>query len=184
MAVTVDTQLPAQPADGVTKYIPLGGDGFRSPRMLCRVNSLATGDASGGAITQVIRMDPSYSSVVAWVRMVQDDNTTIIMTAAVIPDNEMGASFQVMGDNLDGYSGSNEAFAAQSVFVPPPIILSQEDGTATPPTITCDKVNVDTKIFRVSAEIYMFDKRAREVGQAEDLLALIGRGGQRFYANT
>lgn len=43
--------LPNQPALGSVEYIPLGGDGWRSPQSAFLIDFQKTGDASGGNIT-------------------------------------------------------------------------------------------------------------------------------------
>lgn len=177
MALTEDVQLPAQPSSGQTKYIPLGGDGFRSPSQLVRYNSIVTGDASGGNLTQVVRMPIAWTAVIAWVRLLQDDVSAVIMDAEVIPDGGMGGSFNLSANNVSALG----TFHSVMTWVPPPIILVRDDGATTPPTLTCVKANVDTENFRLNAEIYLYDKRAREVGQAEDLLQLLGRGGSLYF---
>ncbi len=176
--------MPDQPGDGQVKYVPLGGGGFRSPKQLARVLMNVTGDASGGTMTISLKMDPQYVTVCSWLRLVQSDSTAIAMEINVLPDAGMGVTFALSADNLDGYSGSNVAFAHHVTWVPPPVILEKEDSNLDLPFISCVKNNANTQVFKLNAEFYLFDKRVRELGAAEDMLALIGRGGSRFFANA
>lgn len=174
MTLVVDISLPQQPSEGgadtgFTRYIPLGGDGFTSPRQMCRVDVNIAGDASGGNLFIILRMDKAYVSVVSYMRIKQTDSSVIAMEANIIP--EAVGTFALRTST----TGSSEF-----TWVPPPVILEQADNQITAPRISCQKVNIEDDEFILNAEIYLFDKRAREVGRAEDLLALIGRGGQRF----
>ncbi len=131
----------------------------------------------------VLRLDANYLSVCSWLFLATEAGDSPIKVA-LVPDSTMGGNFHLQTDNLDGYAGSNEAFAQRITWVPPPVLLFQDDGQAAPPNISAQKANVNGEDLVMGAEIYMFDKRARELGKAEDLLALIGRGGSKFMVNT
>lgn len=182
MAVTVTVQLPDDPSiggasAGFTRYIPLGGDGYTSPRTLVRCAVTADGDASGGRLTIDLRMDTAYIAVMSWVRVIQSQSTAVAFDMDLTP--EAVGSFGLRTDN--NVSGTAQR---QMTWVPPPVILEMADGQVTPPRFTADIANVDTENLQMNAEIYLFNKRAREIGRAEDLLALIGRGGQSFYRSA
>lgn len=144
-----------------------------------RVNTLVTGDVSGGALTVIWRFDPVYVGVCAWMRCKQSESPVpILMECTLYPTSTANYGFEVANQNAVG------GFRSQTMWVPPPVILETNDNQATPPTIQFRKVNVDGETLRCNAEIYLFDKRAREIGQVEDLLAAIGRGGSLFAGDV
>ncbi len=179
MAVTETIVIPAQPTDGLIKYTAMGGDGFRSPIHLCRFLVKLAADASGGQLTIDLRMPDDFVSVVSWIRAVQDDATPVACQIQLRPDNatQFQGSFSLARDNING---SSTAFHAETLWVPPAILMEQEDSATISPSITIAKANVDTFELDATGEIYLYDKRIRELGQAQDLFALIGRGGSSF----
>jgi len=69
MAVSDSVQLPEQPTSGFTRTQPLGGNGWSDPhsRTTCRI-TLASA-AGGGTNILIIRLDPRYTQLVAFVNV-------------------------------------------------------------------------------------------------------------------
>lgn len=67
VAVALSVTLPAQPADGLNVFKPLGGSGVSAPlgHYLCDIS--LDGDASGGNSTVTLILDKRYTNIVAWV---------------------------------------------------------------------------------------------------------------------
>ncbi len=184
MSVIEIVAMPNQPTTGEVKYVSLGGDGFYSPTGLIRFTVQNTGDASGGTQNIVMQMPDNYTSIVSWGFAQQSDATPISMQMAIAPDNTMAAPGITMRvDNIDGYSGSNEAFADEMTFVPPAIMLTTPT-TGAQPSFSMSKVNADGQTLLFAGEIYLFNRRAWESGRAADMFASIGRGGSRFFSNA
>lgn len=183
MSVTVDVQLPAQGpgANDFTEMVPLGGNGFRAPFACQRIRLQSTGDASAGTNFLIARMDPQYSQVVSWISLSQTNSTPIQMQAGVWPKGSF--DFFVKADNMDGYAGSSAAFSREMTWAPMPIILETDDAHPTNPAISCEMANTNSQTFQLTAEIFLFDKRARESGHAGDMLAFIGRAGFRTFTH-
>lgn len=66
MALSESITLPDQPAGGSIEYIPLGGNGFDSPRSAFYGSVNIVGDVSGGLITISVFADPRFEHVVAF----------------------------------------------------------------------------------------------------------------------
>ncbi len=177
MTVATQITLPEQPGTGLVKYIPLGGDGYRSPFALARWSLDSVGDASGGTNNISVFMPSEYCSVVAWIRAEQDDATLVAMQLQLRPDAQVGdGEFFLETDNLMSNGGG---FLSEVTWVPPPVILVPS-GSTTLPSIGLHKANVDTETLRLNGEAFLYDRRAYETGHAVDMLALVGRGGSRF----
>ncbi len=131
-------------------------------------------------------MPTEYCTVVAWIRARQTDSTNIHMDLQLRPDASMvddAGNYFLTADNLHGFSGSNEDFAEMVTWVPPPVIMVASDSPADGlPSVGLHKTNVNTMDIRLNLEAYLYDRRAYESGHAGDMLALVGRGGSRFYS--
>ncbi len=148
--------------------IPLGGNGFTAPIAAYQITGHAvTGDASSGAATLAVTMDNRYTSLISYV--------TFSVAQATAADADFratissGTVWPTMSD-----SGLITAIAAlvsgQTVtrtWEPPPAILP---GGATTPTLQIQMLNVDTNVVSMSALIYVFDIRSRELTPMGPLL--------------
>ncbi len=70
MAVTISVNLPDNPGTGALRFIPLGGNGYTAPFAMWQLRAFAaTGDATAGALSLTVRMDPRYCSMVGYASM-------------------------------------------------------------------------------------------------------------------
>ena len=166
MAITETLVLPAQPASGTVTYVPMGGDGFSAPFAAYVINSFRqTGDAGGGSLAANVTMDQRYTSLASYV--------TTIVQQAIDADIDIryrlaGAAGggQAHGELLEFTSGTISAATINNTWVPEPEILPGGGGASISQTI----VNLLNDVFDLSALIYLFDIRARELTPMGPLL--------------
>ena len=168
MSVTEDSTLPNQPTDGFVEYLPLGGDGFRTPSMMCNVFSRATGDASAGTITVIIRIDPVFLWVPSWIEARRTAAAAAAVVDIDVTPRQSGLLHQSVSKTVD---------TEPVVFTPAPIMLEQiDDGQVTMPRFSCDTPNVNGENLTLSAQLFAFNKRAREFGFTRDIFSTVSRG--------
>ncbi len=78
MSVAVTVSLPASPVVGNLTYIPLGGDGYTSPRSAQLIEVALDSDASGGTSTVTIVTDPRWENMVVWMAGETDSATAAV----------------------------------------------------------------------------------------------------------
>lgn len=105
MAITEEITLPNQPAVGSVEYIPLGGDGWVSPRSAYLIDMRITGDVSGGRVTLTVNRDPRFEHIVSFIQLESDSATATeyifnLHRAKVVAHNT-GAVKQVNLSSLD-----------------------------------------------------------------------------------
>lgn len=172
--------LPTQPASGAVRRVPLGGDGYSNPFAAYSVVAAAvTGDATGGIATIRIFMDPDYTSLVAYM--------TATVNQASVGDADMRLIVAGTGQVVPtaAFSGNVEAVAATvsstsitKTWTPPAIILP--GSTAPEAQIAMTMTNVDTDVYTLTALIYLFDIRVRELTPISFLVNARGASGQGF----
>ena len=170
MVVSTDVRLPAQPADGFAEYIPLGGDGFRTPFQLCNAYVQSTGDATGGNHFLTIRIDPVYTWVLDWIEII---NNSALGNAATLTLN--------VSPRESGLFNQSQIFTLDdlqpALITPAPMILEIiDDSQVTAPRFSITAPNVDADELRMSIQMYAFDKRAREFGFTRDMFSVVTRG--------
>lgn len=171
MAVAESVTLPAQPSSGSVTFVPLGGDGFTAPQHAYAIqNMAATGAAGGGALSASILMDPRYVSLVAFatMRLVQAADTAIDVRFVIGPQAGGVQIPQIIQQRLvtDIASGITSSTISDS-FNPTPLLLP---GAGQAGSLSVAVVNVDTDILNLSAYIYCFNIRVRELTPMGPLL--------------
>jgi len=171
MAVTDTVVLPAQPTTGALTFVPLGGDGFTAPHSAYVLNNQqVTSDASGGATSLIAQMDPRFVSLVSFgsMRMIQAADTAVDVRWVIGPATGGVQIPQIIRQGLitDIASGITSS-TISDVFNPTPLLLPGAGQTG---QLLCQVVNVDTDILLMSAYIYNFDIRVRELTPMGPLL--------------
>lgn len=160
MSVLLTVQLPDQPTTGDLEYIPLGGDGFTAPKFAYMLrNASVVGDAGGGTIRIDLLMDPRFSSLISYVtgEVQQASTADIEFLFKVAGDRVPAQIFQ--GDALSNALSSSEIGIT---WRPAPVILP--GGTmASPPEVSWRVANVLADVLRLTALIFCFDIRVREL---------------------
>lgn len=159
--------LPAQPTVGTVRYIPLGGDGFSAPIAAYAIAGHAvTGDAGGGNASMRIIMDNRYTSLVSWCTMANiqvasaDADFRIILFGPGVPT-------QVDAGVITAISATVQPTTISRQWNPTPTILAGGDAVA---SISFIMLNVNLDVLDLSALIYLFDLRARELTPMGPLL--------------
>ncbi|GAG08326.1 unnamed protein product [marine sediment metagenome] len=171
MSVTSTVTLPAQPADGLMRNTPLGGNGYRSPfnQVYCRVN--LAGDATGGDVEINIILDDVYLSLVnvmqAWVSGATAD---VPCRMQLIKDGP--EFFQYQGEIPHSAAGSGSAFLNNRVWSPPPLLLNHSQAGNV--HLLCP--NTDGDQFTLGVWLYQFNKRAADFTELEQILDTLSRG--------
>lgn len=171
MAVSSSVTLPGQPSAGAVDYIPLGGDGFTAPFAAWSVEAHSdTGDATGGAAILGVVMDTRYCSLVAFV--------SISIAQATAADADLriqlvGTNTTEQSDNviMPSISATVATRTAGVTWRPTPQILpGGQSEAANLPRISARMLNVDTDVYELSALIYLFNIRVRELTPMGPLL--------------
>ena len=168
MAVSASLTMPNQPADGFVDYIPLGGDGFRTPFQMANVFFRSAGDASGGQHFVTLFIDPVYTWVLNWV----EGRRT---AAAAAADLIFNVTPLAAGTFNQSYTEVN-ALTQPVIFTPPPMLLETIDAEQTLPRVSLETSNVTGENVTLTAQLWGFDKRARELGFMRDMMAAVQRG--------
>lgn len=151
MSVALTTNLPAQPTQGITNFVPLGGDGKSAPLGCYFVRAEVDGDASGGGVNLTVNMDVRYTNLVAYVNPVINVDAAAGDFAIRIGDSDQVARAAVVGTIphvATTVVGDNAAF----LWFPPPLYF-QGGGTA---SFFCPNVGV-LETYKLFLEIYVFD---------------------------
>ncbi len=167
MSVAIETTLPAQPATGTCRYVPLGGDGFTSPASSYHFWQAIAGDASGGYATLTAHMDPRFAALVSFL-------TVQVNSAAAVPDVKAAihAAPSTEQDVVLNLIGGVPLFTttgqAMLTWSPSPLFNAE--------SIVVDFDNVDaTELYVFTAVIYNFNIRAAEQTPLSVLLASLPR---------
>lgn len=78
MSVSTTLTLPSQPGTGTLTFIPLGGNGFTSPRSAQLVTVELDSDASGGTNKITVITDPRWENMIVWMAMELDSSTAAV----------------------------------------------------------------------------------------------------------
>lgn len=163
MSIATTVALPNQPTTGAVNAIPLGGDGKWAPHSAYSVYVQSDGDGSGGVNDLTVRLDPQYTQVVSYVD---------IRASGVSADHEFRAEiactpteiFMRFGDLTYKPAGASAGAVAGFIWTPPAVVCSAGVGDPTdPPYVKVRTENTNGVSIFMTARIYNFDKRAREL---------------------
>ncbi len=170
MAVASTFEPPAQPTTGALTYVPLGGDGYSAPLAAYSIqNHAVTGDATGGAASLTVDMDPRFCSLVSFVSFSILQATSAdaeyslkigSSTGTQIP-SILHSDLQVAVSSTVSSKEINKTFNLIPMMMP---------GAGQAGQINLLVKNVDTDIVRLSALIYLFNIRVRELTAMGPLL--------------
>ncbi len=156
MAVTETITLPAQPAAGSSVYVPLGGDGLTAPHSAYSIRSMAAVmDVSGGLAQVKVVLDDRFCSLVSFVTAhIENESTSQVVRFQI-----SGSSTPSIIDNVTllGFVAHSDC---SNVWYPPTWVLP---GSGQVCTLTVAADNVDGDTLSVSAVVYNFDIRVREL---------------------
>ncbi len=148
MSVSASLTLPAQPAVGVSRFTPLGGDGTSAP-LGCYLTTLSVvGDASAGTATVILALDARFTNLIAFI-----DAT--VASAAAAPDFHLAINDGVQNPSVI-VTGTMphtaiETTNASFLWYPPPLYWIQNG------RCTGTYVNVDaTETYSITLQVYVF----------------------------
>ena len=168
MAVSSSLTMPDQPADGFVDYIPLGGDGFRTPFQMGQIFFRSAGDATGGQHFVTLFIDPVYTWVLNWM----EGRRTVAGAAADLIFNVTPTASGLFHQSYTEVNATTQPV----IFTPPPLLLETIDAAQTLPRISLETSNVNGENVTLTAQLWAFDKRARELGFMRDMMAAVTRG--------
>lgn len=158
MAVTTTVTLPAQPAQGVMTYVPLGGDGRSAPLGCYFVRAEIDGDAGGGNATCIINFDERYTNLVAYANyVIQADAAAGDFVIRLSKSSNISALTNVVG-TIPQVAGTTATDNAAFLWYPPPIYF-QGDGSC---VAIAPNVGVN-ETYKLTAEVYVFDIDVRRL---------------------
>ncbi len=123
LSVSVTTVLPAQPAQGQTTFVPLGGDGRSAPLGCYFCRTEVDGDASGGTAAITIEFDTRYTNLVAYANLVikadaaAGDFTISLSNTNLVSTPATSVIVGTIPQIATGVSTENSAF----LWYPPPL---------------------------------------------------------------
>lgn len=169
IAVASSVTLPLQPSTGVVRYIPLGGDGFTAPFAAYNViGHSVTGAVGGGSSTLTVVMDDRYVSLVSYVSLA---NTQVASANAdfslLLSAQSSGMPTQSSQGVLTAIDADVNASTVRTTWAPQPVLLA---GAEKRGVITGLMLNVDADVYAMSALIYLFNIRVREMSPTGLLL--------------
>ncbi len=180
MAVTLAWELPEQ-SGSITSlarqtWIPLGGDGFTSPKAAYSLRSIGIAGVSTGLAAIAVTMDPRFCSLVCWMLGGIDDSSP--GASAQVKLTVESDTTAVASATLQPRVSTIGSQDFQAIFQPPAVILpGGSDGS-----IIRAQFNDDVAAtFFIDAFILLFDIRARELVPYETLLAARGAGGYSAF---
>jgi len=159
VSVSSSVTLPAQPAAGITTFVPLGGDGKLAPQGCYFSRLEVAGDASGGNASVIISFDARYTNLVAYVNpTIQADagagDFAVVLQDASVPT---GAVQQIVG-TIPQVAATVQTDNASFLWYPPPVYF-QGNGLC---QVTYPNVGVG-ETYKVTLEIYVFDINVRRL---------------------
>lgn len=171
MAVTEAFTLPAPPTTGSVEYLPLGGDGFSAPFAAYNViNAQVSGDASAGRASITCNMDSRYCALVAYASVAIEQGTSADADVKVFLAGESFAE-QTFQAPVESISATIASRTVTKTWNPTPFVLpGARLQDATQPRLDFRALNVDGDEFFLSALIYLFNVRVRELTPMGPLL--------------
>lgn len=168
MSVSGTVALPDQPTaltSGSVEYVPLGGDGFTSPKFAYNLLSGALAmDASGGTATITVTMDPRVCSLVSYA------TGQIMQATAADTEFLFSVSNRVPLQVLQGDTTSTVLSTSEIgvTWRPQPVVLP--GGGAVRPQLFFRVPNTDGDTVRLHAMIFCYNIRVRELTPMGPLL--------------
>lgn len=163
MSVSITLTLPSQPAAGVVRLRPLGGDGYSSPQSMYIVDCDSVSDASGGVNTITVNLDPQYQSVISLIATQLESGTADVPVFITLHPEGLTPSFGVQKDmKFNSDVGSNLLYA------PPPMFNAVRVLTRTD--------NVDTETLHLAFIAHNFKRDAFQKVPLNIILASLPRG--------
>ncbi len=161
MSVSINNTLPAQPSQGRTEFIPLGGDGRQAPLgcYLCRLE--VDGDAGAGSAVLTLTLDVRYTNLVAVIQpAVEAAAGAPEMDLVLSPDSVASTrpQFNVVGTMPQVTAATSFGDNASFLWYPPPVYFSQEGLVA---FATANVGALET--YKLTVEVYVFHPDVRQL---------------------
>jgi len=171
VAVTETFTPPGQPTSGSLTYVPLGGDGYSAPQAAYAVqNHAVTGDASGGRATLSVVMDPRFCSLVSFCSFQIQQGTSADAEYRLTVGSDTGGT-QIPPTVESGPVEAVVSLVSSSeINKTSPIVPMMLPGAGQVGRIRYEFLNVDGDVFSMSALIYLFNIRVRELTPMGGLL--------------
>lgn len=152
MAINSAVTLPAQPAAGLTTFVPLGGTGTLSPLGYFLVELDLVGDAGGGNASLTINGDPRYTNQFAFVNLKIDVATAAaefvvsmrLNTAVILNQIQVNGTMPLIDITQP---------TSSFVWVPPPMLWE----TAGALSFVTPNVAA-TETYRLFTQVMVWDK--------------------------
>lgn len=169
MAIATTLTLPNQPADGSVVYVPLGGDGWRSPMSSYSVTIRVTGDASGGTNQITVSPDPQFVAIVSYVQVASPDspNDPEDFLVSLNSGQETAQTGMQIPSVLPAGNNTNTA-----IWTPPLTLLDPPRGD---PSIVAAMQNINTIDLELSFRLYNFRKGVAQRTPLGRLVAALPR---------
>jgi hypothetical protein len=158
VSILQQVNLPAQPASGDVTFVPLGGNGWTSPKSMYYWSIDQTGDVSGGTATIDVGRDERFEMLIDFME-VQNIGGAVVFRLDIFRNLESRAL--VVG------TSTADATISTALWSPPAIIDPFEWRMSIP--------NVDGIVSRFKGVVYNFNIRASEVVPLSTLLASVRR---------
>lgn len=175
MAVAESFTLPDNPATGVLRITPLGGDGFTDPMFRYDLrNFQALGDASAGGISLSVVMDQRYCCMLSFCSMVYGGTGNDPMPVRYIWGGGIGGitpnQFRfVRADVVPATIGAR----VTDMWVPPAIMQPSDPLL----TLRVETINEDTDVLQMFMSVFCYDINALQKVPMSQLVRSKGSSG-------
>jgi len=172
MAVSVITQLPAQPAAGDSTWQPLGGNGTQAPIGSYIFETQIAGDATGGNATVTVNGDVRYTNIYAWLAGMIDADAAAgdFMLTISRGGGSLEAPPRIVG-TIPTIATTVGATNSSYLWYPPSLLYNQSGVAA----FQCPNVGVnETYILR--GQVFCFNPDVRALA-AFQWLRMVSPGG-------
>ena len=127
-----------------------------------------TGDVSGGNAALQIQMDPRYCALVAWLSFADVQVSSADADVRFALFGSLGRiPIQIDSGLVVATSATVSSSTLERTWAPQPFMLPGDGGGA---AAIVQAVNVDADVYTMSAMIYLFDIRVRELTPMGPLL--------------
>lgn len=177
IAVSETVTLPAQPTTGNLTFVPLGGDGYTSPRAAyALVNHKVVGDAGGGAATLEVVLDDRFTSLVSFVSVESQQVSSADVGLRIEISSIAGGRQIPQMRHQEVATAISATIAASTIsrtWNPPAQLLP---GAGEVGRVQFKMINTLNDDYFLSMLVYLFDIRARELTPLAPLLWARGAG--------
>lgn len=158
MAVSLVVDIPATPANGFLRFIPLGGNGYTSPFAMWQCQQLlVTGDATGGAASITVNMDRRYCSMMGYASMTYPGTTPDPFPLRwAITGDRVPQQFRAV--KVDLIPTTISAARVSDTWLPPATVNPGPEEIALSITVP----NTDTLVLQMHCAIFLFNINARQ----------------------